>query len=678
MHDVRIEDLLRQTLREEAGSLPFTVSADLLERRLIERRRQIHGRRWLAAAAAVAFAITGGVVILSQFQSDFPPIAATPSPPSSPSGPTPLPDPAALLTDLPPTTLLLQASVGPADRIVDPVASPDPSPLPVEAGRVTIDGPFVLATVCRGPGLLTVTLGDGSPLPVIQSIGPCDGEPHHTEYLSRVPLSGPDGFVVTVTASAAASWRLVIGAYTSDLGVEPVFPSITPTAGWNQLVDIGMVLMSPTSGTGAAFEAPGEATRVGVLVQCQGDGSVSFFAGPAPAASAPPGPSAAPIDQIDCMATPSSHRFETVVTGGERVSIRATSDAFVWIRLVVETDADLATTYPIAPTLPAAVAETPYSETVLSMLGIGTVGGNHQTVLPVRQARPGVTTGEVMPVNIYDETTGASRLELLTIPDGERVVTVATVAAPGLILASWADAAHRQVFYVMTPDQRVGALRYHRVGFDGSGDRVIAEAPTGGDLYLFGGTNADLALDGSAFVIDICDAGACRFTIIDATNGAARDAARSKEPICSILGVAGGNVVATTQDTCSVFDGNVKIVALPLDGGAGRALVDGIVLGQLIDTPTGARLVHTRYVDVETSQTIETMDIETRETTVLLTRGAGDPFVVPRPLRLPEGWVLLATMSLGDFPQAAIGPRAVPILIDLVSGKQYEMVNLPH
>ena len=80
--------------------------------------------------------------------------------------------------------------------------------MPVEAGRVTIDGPFVLVAVCRRPGNITVTIGDDSGIPVGLTTGPCDGDEHHTEYLSDVRLSARAGCAVTVTASAAASWRL--------------------------------------------------------------------------------------------------------------------------------------------------------------------------------------------------------------------------------------------------------------------------------------------------------------------------------------------------------------------------------------------------------------------------------------------------------------------------------------
>jgi hypothetical protein len=230
----------------------------------------------------------------------------------------------------------------------------------------------------------------------------------------------------------------------------------------------------------------------------------------------------------------------------------------------------------------------------------------------------------------------------------------------------------------MTLDQRLAPVQYHRVGFDGSDDRVIAEAATGVEQYLFGGSLADLSLDGASFVIDDCVGQRCRFTIIDTETGDARQVERSNETICNVVGISGADVVAVSQETCAPFDANVAIVAFPLDGKAARVLVEGEVSGQVVDTPTGAKLVYTRLVGAGSGQTIDALDIETGETSLVLTRDADDPLVLPKALRLPEGWVLLATFSLGDFPQAAPGPRAVPILLDLVGRKQYEMVNLPH
>ena len=143
-----------------------------------------------------------------------------------------------------------------------------------------------------------------------------------------------------------------------------------------------------------------------------------------------------PVDPIDCRGTPTSHRFVVDADGGERLGVRAAADGFVWIRMVAETDADVATTYPTAPTLPAAVAGTPYSQSIPTMLGIGTVGGNRQTVLPINGADPRPHRWRGPTGQYLRRNERFVQLCPALDPDGERVATVAVVQAPGLVLAT--------------------------------------------------------------------------------------------------------------------------------------------------------------------------------------------------------------------------------------------------
>ncbi|MEX2183245.1 MAG: hypothetical protein WEC14_02260, partial [Chloroflexota bacterium] len=139
MHDVRFEDLVRQTLRAEAANLTLTVTSDLLERRLVERRRQAQTTRRLGMVAAVAaLAVIGGAVVLSQRQADLPPVATSPSPSASPSPAVVLPDTSDLLSGYPTATIRLERSEGPATGRAAPLASANPgaSPEPVVVGRI--------------------------------------------------------------------------------------------------------------------------------------------------------------------------------------------------------------------------------------------------------------------------------------------------------------------------------------------------------------------------------------------------------------------------------------------------------------------------------------------------------------------------------------------------------------
>lgn len=62
MHDGQVEDRLRTALRAEGDTLPMTITADELERRLALRRRQRTGRRAGLLAAAVAVVALGSAL----------------------------------------------------------------------------------------------------------------------------------------------------------------------------------------------------------------------------------------------------------------------------------------------------------------------------------------------------------------------------------------------------------------------------------------------------------------------------------------------------------------------------------------------------------------------------------------------------------------------------------------
>ena len=658
MHDDRMEELVRGALHGEAASLPFTVSVGQLERRLADRRRATGAarrQRTLAAAVAV-IAITGaGAMAFLYANSQDGLVGTTPRPSPTASA---LPDAATLLSDFPTATLRLEHAVDGG------AAGPT---TPVDIGRLTIDAPMVVASVCDGPGDLTLNIDDGSGTDFIVATTPCDGAVHAAEYLSNLPAHGPDGVVVTVRANPAASWRVAVGSYPPMEA--PSFPPMVITDGWTKIIDLSRTLISPTTGTGVGFQAPAGATSIGIAVTCQGTATIRFDTG------------GEPVDPISCTDTASTHRFEIAPTPGERMNVRADTDALVWLQMLAEFEGEVVTTYPSAPALPADVLDTPYASSSLAALGIGTIGGIRQTVLPIAQTQPGAASGSVVPVAIFDTATGATHVDVLSVPAGEVLARVASVDQPGLIVASWADADHGQVYYSVIPDQSSQAVEYHRVAIDGSDDTIVARSSTGADLALFGRSAAAIALDGSAFVVDTCDDGTCRFQVVDTATGAASQVDHASGSICQIIGIADGVVVAATQPVCQPFDLNadpdeMAIVALPLDGGASRELVHGSMDGELVATPTGARLI---IVDsTATGFDVRSVNVATGDATILLRRRAAEPVLAPVHLRLPTGWVLLATFSLGDYPMASPVDRAVPILIDLTTGEQYEMVNLPH
>ena len=121
MHDVQLEDRLRRALRQEADTLPFTITADQIEIRLAARRRAAFNQRLaiLAAAGLAVVAVGVGAFLLNQNSEE----VVTPTP-----SPTVLPSPSA-----PPS-----ASVPPPSESPAPSEAPSPAPTtPLPSTRTT-------------------------------------------------------------------------------------------------------------------------------------------------------------------------------------------------------------------------------------------------------------------------------------------------------------------------------------------------------------------------------------------------------------------------------------------------------------------------------------------------------------------------------------------------------------
>ncbi len=105
MHDTNLDERLRSVLRQEGDSLPFTITTDELERRLLLRRRERNGRRLSLMAAGLAAVAVGAIFALSNGWLANAPVVgtdATPSPrpttsavPSGTPAPTGTPAPSA-------------------------------------------------------------------------------------------------------------------------------------------------------------------------------------------------------------------------------------------------------------------------------------------------------------------------------------------------------------------------------------------------------------------------------------------------------------------------------------------------------------------------------------------------------------------------------------------------------
>ena len=344
----------------------------------------------------------------------------------------------------------------------------------------------------------------------------------------------------------------------------------------------------------------------------------------------------------------------------------------LWVRLVVEADGEIASTYPSAPPMPPAVAAAPYAAPDANVVAFGTVGSNHQTILPMPNARPGMPAGDLLAVAQFDEANGG-RLDLVSIASGEIVRSLAKAPAPAFIFDSWADATHGQVFYAMAT---AAAIEFHRVTVDGTDDTVVATAPRDPAAVT-----AHLAADDSVFVVEVC-AGAkvCTRTIVDGATGAARPIDGPSGPACRILGVVDGTIVEATRPSCS-DNGPTDVRAVPLDGSVPKVLIEDadatVTDAFVVPTSEGPKLVLPGAVGPG-GVPLKALDLTTGKTTSIPQPADGTTPLIPVDVRLPGGWILLTGGGLGDFPWQRAFDRPVPVLVNLVTDERIELVNLPN
>ncbi len=150
MHDARLEDQLRRQLRSEVDSLPFSITAEDLDRTLAVRRRNRMVRRgWLAAAAAAVVLVVGLGAILGLRGKDQPSVSVSPSPSGTPSASPAAVGPAWL------------AITGPADW------QPDPG------YEMQVNGKAWVVDKNNGGGVTTVDLANPSRV-TISGVGGCE------------------------------------------------------------------------------------------------------------------------------------------------------------------------------------------------------------------------------------------------------------------------------------------------------------------------------------------------------------------------------------------------------------------------------------------------------------------------------------------------------------------------
>jgi hypothetical protein len=491
--------------------------------------------------------------------------------------------------------------------------------------------------------------------------------------------AGPDMRLLALAAAvgllALAGLTAVIGGGILDRGPfsDDASDLITPTSGWQTLWDLGPDFLLSPEGSGVAVTLPLEATKLAVVIACEGAGS----------AVASVGSSTGTV--VDCSTPPGIGRTEFEVTGGEAVDALVRLDDATLVRLFVEANA--LPSYPSAPPLPSGIAETPYGTAGADRVAVGTLGSNAQSVIDVA-GTPGRGAGDLIPIAVNGAGLSGSRLDLYSAPDGALVTTLADIGAPAFIQGSWVDATHGQVFYEVAKGLGLQS-EFHRVGFDGSEDQVMASA-----LAVTGSRQSTLALDDSAYVIESCGLPTgCERIVIDAATLASTTHASTAGEICTLIGVSDGFVVEKVGPTCggqAVPSGDpgepaplaFRIVASRLDGTGERTLAEGDAIGTLVHTDDGAWLLATGDIaDAAPGQdpTIELIDVATGEAVPFESdpaEGLGTS-IYAQDVRLPPNWILFAT-DLGDLPGLQNSYRPVPLLINVLTGERIELPNLPH
>jgi hypothetical protein len=285
MHDEMLERRLRATLREDAGQLPFTITAAELERRLVLRDRSQGGRRLgLLLAAAVGIGVFGiggamGGLLDGPTQSlPAPTLAAEASDPSPTfqSSPRALPTLDEMIAARDPGSVVLAQAHTPFDPSVGepaPLAFGDPfvalGPLP--------NGEYDIEFACSGGRGGVLLAGPGLPAPLVTR--PCDGSVHQ----DTVGLAAERSLQLELVDTEA--WRLVV----RRVGAAPApgeAPASLPDAGSREVLQAVDTLTIPDGpawpGTNTPFlELGGLPGRLAyeVHVSCVGSHALRYIFG---------------------------------------------------------------------------------------------------------------------------------------------------------------------------------------------------------------------------------------------------------------------------------------------------------------------------------------------------------------------------------------------------------------
>jgi hypothetical protein len=592
----------------------------------------------LAAAAVVVVAVAGAGVWVRTSQPDV-------------AGPR---DASHVLFAFPETRTVLEQS-----------GEPGPDRTTVELGRLPVGSAFVIAGSCIGGEPLAVNLlyastdtaaSPGSRTqpardPHASVAVPCDGSVHH-ERITTMDQPRELAFDVVVSIPATTEWQVAIGEYV-ELGAAPTFAQMAPPDGWYVVMDAPVVLVA--SQTGIGIQTPPNATTIAVVVHCSGDPLELTVAGEVVRSN------------VECSDPNTATRIE-VAAIPLGFDVIASTSGLTWVHLGAEADGQMGSIRPTAPALPEGYADIGFAEVDGQHLSIGRLGSNVQSAIFAPGAQTGAADGDFVAVAIRAES-GVTRVELWSIDGAAAIRSLAEVPAGAVVFRTWVDAAHEQAYYGVSRADSSAA--WHRVAFDGTEDTVIATAK---DMVL---ADERLAGDGGTFLVEWCAAsGPCERTVVNTGTGSVETLRIDGDRTCEIIDVIGDQLVARSAPTC-IEPERGAITIQDLDGGERRALVGNAVRGEVVRTTAGDRFVYWQPGDERT--TYHSVRLDGADPAVVATiEHPGTPELPAGLHRLPAGdWIILGA-PFGDTPNNAGVSRAVPRLLNVLTGEVVELVNLPH
>jgi hypothetical protein len=293
MRDTRIEDQLRDVLRTEADTIPFTLTAAELERGLrLRRARRANQRILLEVAAALVIAVGAGAAVLLSNRANNPTVATSPSPsivaasasvlPRETTSPPPSAGERIGLDGLPAIDELVGAAqasypgfVPVADEEWDGSNETDYAPGEIAnlgAGEVPLTNHYVAAVACAGDGSFEYLIGDERwRMRTAGTVSrPCDPSATVTE-IADVHVEGDIPLGVSIRVEGRAAWRIVIlvdeSRKPSTSKPKPHEPTLACKPAGSRLPDASLSVkgadgtvgeLGTTSWTGYADDVPGD------------------------------------------------------------------------------------------------------------------------------------------------------------------------------------------------------------------------------------------------------------------------------------------------------------------------------------------------------------------------------------------------------------------------------------